>query len=97
MHKTYFTASLRGVQYYLHNYQEIYKHLAELGCEHLDKEILTLNKSKYYSSLERKGSKEFHKLYEKKELEYKMLVCACLKYLSRAQHRFPGPKGTRLP
>ncbi len=66
MHKIYFTASLRGIQYYLHNYQEIYRCLEELGCEHLDKEILTLNKSKYYSSLERKGSKEFHKLYEKK-------------------------------
>lgn len=66
MHKIYFTASLRGIQYYFHNYQAIYKCLSDLGCEHLDKEILTLNKSKYYTSLERRGHRESNVLYEKK-------------------------------
>lgn len=64
--KVYFTASLRGMQFYSQYYREIYQTLQELNCEHLDDEIFTLNRLEYYTSLEKGGKKIHSNLVERK-------------------------------
>ncbi len=64
--KVYFTASLRGMQFYSQYYKEIYQTLQELNCEHLDEEIFTLNRLEYYTSLEKGGKKIHSNLVERK-------------------------------
>lgn len=66
--KVYFTASLRGVQYYERYYKQISEEIVKLGHQHLDDEIFTLNRAKYYSELETTGKESHIKLYQKKIL-----------------------------
>lgn len=64
--KVYFTASLRGVQFYKEYYEKIFHFIEKLGHTHLDKEILTLNSVQYYSELEYKGHDADVDLYNRK-------------------------------
>jgi hypothetical protein len=64
--KVFFTASLRGKQYYLHNFERIYKAISDNGYENLDEEILSLKISEFYEKLEHQGRNAFVDLYNKK-------------------------------
>jgi hypothetical protein len=64
--KAYFTASLRGMQFYEQYYRRIYDEIEKLGYVHLDREIFTLNRANYYSELETKGRIAHLDLYRKK-------------------------------
>ncbi|MBP6993778.1 hypothetical protein KBB12_00870 [Candidatus Woesebacteria bacterium] len=64
--KVYFTASLRGTQFYEQYYLKIYNAIEKLGHTNLDDEIFTLNRTKYYSELETMGRQADLVLYKKK-------------------------------
>jgi len=64
--KVYFTASLRGMQYYEQYYRKIYDEIEKLGYAHLDREIFSLNRTTYYSELETTGKIAHLDLYRKK-------------------------------
>ncbi len=64
--KVYFTASLRGVQFYEQYYKKIYDEIEKLGYVHLDKEIFTLNRIRYYNDLETIGRDAHVDLYRRK-------------------------------
>lgn len=64
--KVYFTASLRGVQFYEQYYKKTYDEIEKLGHVHLDKEILRLNRVRYYHDLETTGHDAHLDLYKRK-------------------------------
>lgn len=64
--KVYFTASLRGMQFYEQYYHELYTQIEKLGYNHLDKEIFALNRVQYYSELETTGREQNVDLYKRK-------------------------------
>lgn len=64
--KIYFTASLSGVQYYKRQYKQLFDLLVTFGHTHLDTDLLTLNKTKYYAELESKGKELHMSVYKKK-------------------------------
>ncbi len=64
--KVYFTASLRGMQFYEQYYNKIYSEIEKLGYIHLDKEIFDLNRVQYYSELETTGREQNVDLYKRK-------------------------------
>lgn len=64
--KVYFTASLRGMQFYEQYYNKIYSEIEKLGYIHLDKEIFTLNRIRYYNELETIGRDAHVDLYRRK-------------------------------
>ena len=64
--KVYFTASLRGTQFYEQYYRQIYNEIESMGYTHLDNEILTQNRTQYYNELETAGRKADLDLYKKK-------------------------------
>ncbi len=64
--KVYFTASLRGMQFYEQYYNKIYNEINKLGYTHLDREIFTLNRVRYYHELETIGRDAHVDLYRRK-------------------------------
>lgn len=64
--KVYFTASLRGTQFYESFYTQIFHAIESLGHQHLDREIFTLNRIRYYSELDTIGRKANVELYRRK-------------------------------
>ena len=64
--KVYFTASLRGMQFYEQYYNKIYTEIQKLGYMHLDDEIFTLNRVRYYHELETIGRDAHVDLYKRK-------------------------------
>lgn len=64
--KVYFTASLRGVQFFGQYYKRIYDQIVEMGYASLDQDIFKLKSSKFYSDQELKGHKAHTEFYLKK-------------------------------
>lgn len=64
--KVYFTASLRGTQYFEHYYELIYNEIAALGHTHVDSQLFTNNRKNYYTKMQKAGHATYVAQYQKK-------------------------------
>lgn len=64
--KIFFTASLRGKEFYGKQYKEIFDIINTSGYENLDDEIFNLNSEDYYKKIKTEGRNAFVDLYKRK-------------------------------
>jgi hypothetical protein len=64
--KIYFSASLRGTQYFEHYYELIYNEIIALGHTHVDTQLFTNNRKTYYLKLQKAGHIAQVAQYQKK-------------------------------